>query len=179
MRFLAIDQSSTRIGWARAEDGGAPTSGVYELPRCGDNYGMMLGYVHRWLVRHLTEFRPDMLGFETPIMTRVDQTPKLRKLFGIAGHIEWLASETDGVEPFEATTNDIRDHFLGAGYRRLYPKSDVQKWAVIAECKARGWSVPNDDDNAADALALLDWMRAASFGINTSVGAVPRSMVAA
>jgi len=155
MRLLALDVA-TNVGWARAEDNGAPQNGTYALPSTGENYGLRMARFRDWLDRTVTAFEPHVIGFESPIHKPQDKLHKIRILYTLAGVVE-LVGWDRSVKVFEDGVSGVRSHFLGKGYAKLFVGSEAQKLGVIAECRARGWEPA--DHNAADALALLDLMR--------------------
>lgn len=164
MRTLALDLA-TNVGWARAEGRGAPACGTFRLPSCGENYGLYAAEFRLWLNNQITSYEPRRIVFESPIHVATDQLPTVRKLYSLCTLTE-LACWDRSIACEEAHVRTIRGHFLGRKYWEQFKGRDAQKRAVIAECRARGWEPP--DDNAADALALLDLDRSKQFeGFNS------------
>lgn len=88
--------------------------------------------------------------FEMPVLPRSTNIKTLRRLYGLAAVCE-LACARLGVPVYEVETARVRQHFLpSAAHGRKAIKS-----AIVTECRARGWDPI--DDNAADALAILDF----------------------
>ena len=164
MRYLALDLATT-VGWARAEDRHAPSCGTFRLPSCGENYGLYAAEFRVWLNNQITAFEPHHIVFESPIHIASDALPTVRKLYSLCTLTE-LACWDRSVKVAEAHVKTVRTHFLGRKFWEVFKGRDAQKRAVIAECRARGWEPP--DDNAADALALLDLFRSQAIeGFNS------------
>lgn len=165
---LALDLA-TNVGWAfgNTEQGPAPTdlelaSGVtppefisnshrIAKPKCP--LGQFFDAFEVFLSDLITVNNPEFLIFEAPWVGPKTHQDTARKLMGLACFTEYVALKKGIHEHkvFETNNRLVRTHFIGgnSGGR------DVIKQKTIAACKARGWR-PVDDD-AADALALLDY----------------------
>lgn len=149
---LSLDLA-TATGWALWAPGlDAPRSGTVKLPRTGEDVGRFLRAFDEWLRDFISLERPWRLVFEAPILTtgKTDITTA-RKLMCLAGVAEMVAHRA-GIPCYEQRIAEVRKHFVGHGNLRR----DAAKRAVLDACRARGWQ-PRDD-NAADALALLDYV---------------------
>jgi crossover junction endodeoxyribonuclease RuvC len=151
MRILALDLASC-TGWAC----GSTSEGVlehssYQLPKTGEDVGMFLAYFRKWLESTIARNRPGELIFESPILPRKTNIITLRKLYSLAGRTEEIAYDLH-LKCREENIGKICTHFLGRGYPA---KGEPRKRATMTQCRARGWTVK--DDNDADALALLDY----------------------
>lgn len=154
MRILCFDLA-TRIGWAWAEDKAAPVHGVHRLPSTGDDLGRFLHAARQWIDGKITEVEPHLIVYESPILRMATQLATLRKLYSLASIAELVAIDRC-VKVEEAALGKIRTNFLGAGN---CPRESVAiKRAIVHRCRERGWHP--QDDNDADALALLDYARA-------------------
>lgn len=171
--ILALDVAST-TGWAHAERDALaawPTGGALEGgtgPTEGVSYGAIdlvktaqLGYgrdtlgriLHEWMCaldRLLADFDPEHVTFEAPILTRTTSLATGRRLYSLAGAVE-LACHRWRIDVTECNNAKVRKHFIDQGNG---PR-DRLKELTIARCQARGWAPL--DDNAADALATLDY----------------------
>lgn len=157
--ILALDLATTS-GWARWRPGLAtPAHGILRLPRppkgmsdtaAGVEIGKFVAKYRDWLTDMLTADRPDWVVFEAPYVDEKTHQDTARKLLGIAVVTELVCHDV-AVAAFEVNNAKVRTHFI----RGAFLKSDVVKRLTIEECERRGWSP--DDDNAADALAVLDY----------------------
>ena len=155
MRILALDLATT-TGWALGEDHQAPAHGRFSLPSCGENYGVFAAEFWRWLAGRLVRHEPRLVAYEKPIHLPTDKLHTVRRLYSLATVTE-MVCVAKGVQVVSYGLDEIRTNFVGPLHRKRFPGRDNIKRAVIAECRARGWN-PNDD-NDADALALLDLAR--------------------
>lgn len=155
---LALDLA-TATGWAVWQPGdAAPRHGTCRLPKTGRDIGRFLHAFEGWLRPFLEAEAPWRVVFEAPIL-RAGQTDiaTARKLMCLAGVTEMVAHRAE-VPVFEQGNQDVRKHFIGNGKA---PRKQAKDKTMRA-CRARGWH-PRDD-NAADALALLDYV-AALWGV--------------
>ena len=148
MRILALDLA-TATGWALWASWGEVEYGTVRLPKTGEDVGRFLLAFEGWLAPRLTEWKVELVVFEMPILPQPTQMATLRKLYGLAGVTEMVAIRA-GVDVCEKNLSTIRKHFIGCG---TGPR-EVMKRLTVEECRRRGWDP--EDDNAADALALLD-----------------------
>lgn len=154
--FMGLDLSKS-TGWAHAYDWSKPTWGVLELPRNRwDKADVPLGHVLRiyrnWLVDMLDVLQPEKLIYEAPIVTGGGDLYKHQVLLGLSAVTEETCDDRTTV--FQESSSTVRKWFIGKGRG----SSKELKAAVMDECRERGWDVT--DHNAADALAMLDYMRA-------------------
>lgn len=177
-RILALDLART-LGWAVGTPGGVECFGRHELPQTAPwalgEYGMAARVLFR---RMLLEIAPDLVVYEAPILrsgkivegrggrqrvATVDTPQKLRKIYGLPFELE-IECERASICVREAVINSVRSHFLVG--QKVPRKSAECKVAVKVMARRRGWAV--EDDNEADALAVLDyemamqWPRAAT-----------------
>lgn len=166
--ILALDLA-TRAGWAYASPAGiavwAGTAleaaatppalgsvvyGSFTLPKSGSDVGWFLGAYDDWIAERLDFYRPALVAFEAPWIGPQTHQDTARKLMCLAGHTEF-ACRRAGVQCREANNASVRKHFIGKG------RGDRKtlKRLTMDACRARGWSPDNDD--AADALGLLDY----------------------
>lgn len=157
MRILTLDVAPTTLGWGFAEDQRGPQYGVYRPPSCGENYLPPARAVRQWLDLQIGDLRPDLVAIEQPIHVPTNSLRILRPYYGFA-HIIMLVCHDRKVAYQEYGIDETRQQFLGADFKKRFRGRDAIKEAVKAECAARGWTP--QDDNAGDALAVLDRARA-------------------
>jgi hypothetical protein len=161
MRLLCLDLA-TKVGWACHSPGSAlPVSyGVIALPQTDDgDIGRFLARFRDWLGHAIEDMGPTEIMFESPILSKTTSIAALRKLYSLAGIAELVAWDYE-LPIREATLSAIRTHFIGVRWAPDEIKGPTirRKWLkkkLIAECRARGFHVA--DDNDADALALLSY----------------------
>ena len=147
--LLALDVA-TRTGWAFWRPGEKIESGVLRLPPASRGLGRSLCKYDAWLSSRLYHFTPDLVVFQAPILPKNSQIQTLRTLYSLAGLTELLC-DRHNIECREAKNSEVLKHFTGsAGGKR-----EARKERVIAACEVRGWKP--EDDNEADALAILDY----------------------
>lgn len=159
MRSLCLDLA-TFFGFAFGDDArGVVEAGSYRLPSTGNDMGTFLHAYRNWLDRAISVYQPDELVFEAPILPSTTNLSTLRKLYALPALTELIAQDRHCAVR-EANLTDIRMHFLGVPRApATVPKKERREWVkarTIAECRARG--IRPDDDNHADALALLSFI---------------------
>ncbi len=154
MRILTYDLART-VGWAFADARADPEYGTFTLPRTEGRYGPYLRRFGEIAYKHVDAFKPTLIVYESPILTRRSTIDILRALYCLGPRLEEVA-DICGIECTEGELGPVRTHFLGAG--NCPTNTDDIKAAIVAECRRRGWRP--QDHNAADALALLDYVRA-------------------
>ena len=160
---LALDQSPTATGWAVASPEDAkPKWGVFKLDRWGDDEGERLAQFHDWLTGKIREHSVTHLFYESPIDPRglsfvksFDVTAKQSMQIGIILVVAHLFKIPVAQVPIDSW----RSRFIGAtkappGLKGEHARKELKRMALKA-CMLRNWYV--DDDNAADALGILDF----------------------
>lgn len=168
--MLALDLA-TVLGWAaaplgtrpasaleaKAGLGYAPLSGTHQIAAPGSPLGPF-GHAYQDWLRKILKWLPaqgiggevEVIVFEAPILPPKTTLMTVRKLHGLCLLTEVMA-HASGRECFEAERGKILRHLCGH-----CPKGrKAQKWAVWQMCRTMGWDP--EDDNAADALAILDY----------------------
>lgn len=152
---MAIDFGLS-LGWARCENGEPPIFGTEELPRCGDDLGILGLALKTFLLNHFRTYaKPDLVGFAVPLVMGPHQAIAQRKLLGMSFLAETVCAESD-IATAEEWESTMRNAFLAPD--GVPSKSPQIKAAIMARCLALGWDTKGDDD-AADALCVLDWFR--------------------
>ena len=166
--ILALDLA-TRLGWAHATDealAGWPAFGVLGAragphdgvtfgghliaPR-GTQLGPLLSKFETWLGDKLGEVEPGLVVFEKPWFGVRSHQRTVTVLMGLTASAE-VACDRAGIECRAANVASVRKHFMGKAKGKRPDLKAVCVWV----CKQRGWQV-GDDDDAADALAILDY----------------------
>lgn len=152
MRVLALDLA-TVTGWASVEMGGEPTSGAHRFASPGADQALLFGNALVFFKDAITVHRPDRVVFEAPLgiaMVGRSNRQTLEITMGLPAILMAVCNRMQ-VQVRQASLSEVRSHFIGT--TRL--KSAEAKKAVQDRCRLLGWSFV--DDNAADALALLDY----------------------
>lgn len=169
MIVLALDQSSSAIGWALGAPGSTPSFGTFVPPKAKEkeDYAPFLVAAHDWLQEAIVEHGVTHLSFEEPFMPRAGvkwakKGPRpfpvayvetnvhtLRKLYALAGIIEFVTAER-AIECSESNIGRWRSWFLKGQPK---PKgTKALKRAVMDRCAEYGWQPRND--NEGDALGI-------------------------
>lgn len=150
---------ATQTGWAihdSASNSKVPRCGSFRLPKTGPDLGKFLQAFHGEILSILTPLveahsaEHTKVVYEQPILPRTAQLVTLRKLYSLAGHLEYICAGR--MNCFECSIPKVRKHFLG---HNNDGKREELKAKIIAACEERGWTPQNDDE--ADALATLDY----------------------
>ena len=147
-RYLALDLAG-RFGYAIGSFDRVEASGSILIPK--GEIEDRFAWLFRWLETFCEEHRPDEIIFEKPMIKPTDDLHVVRLLSGFCCTAGLFAS-LNGYPVSEAEVRTVRKYFLG----KVPHGRPEQKKAVMKMCRVRGWS-PRDD-NAGDALALLDFM---------------------
>jgi len=170
--ILALD-IATMTGWALKASREAPAKYGSVRVGKGAELGPFLAGALDWFERAFAAWRPKWVVYEAPQLSATTNIQTLRKLYSLAALADVAAvrvaerEKIPGLIVREEYHSRVRRHFLGDGRPARPiprgPKAEREadrreyrarlKSAVIAECRRRGWFP--DDDNAADALALL------------------------
>ena len=155
MIILALDLA-TVTGWALGDVDAEPTFGSVVFGKRSMPDNDVFAMAMRWaLQRFQCEKAPDVLLLEglLPPSAMKDETTRATRdrLAGLHGIMRGAAA-LFGVSRIEAIpVGDVREHFISDRHaRRQHAKRDT-----VAQCRAAGWNVA--DDNAADALALWSY----------------------
>lgn len=156
MRILALDLS-TDSGWALGDAESPPRLGTYRCSKlfAEDQLGDRWVQFERWLGDMLLVLKPDLVGFEAPIIvgggkgtTRPTNVETVRFLLGLATIAELVPTRMS-IACEDAHIQQVRKHFCGHGFAK---KDDVR-----AMCFRRGVMVA--DHNQADAVAILSFLQ--------------------
>ncbi len=154
---LALDMATT-TGWAIATPTAVaawpigllgakgPIDGVtYGSVKFGGNgRGLLFLDFSRWLDRLVVSAGVGFTAVEAPVQART--MAAMRIAGGLAAVTEMICAFR-GVKSADVAPTTVKKHFSGTG--------TAKKQQIMAVCDARGW-LPQDN-NAGDALAVLDW----------------------
>lgn len=157
--FLALDLG-TKTGWARWDEAiGQPVSGVETFD--DSDLGRRARDYRAWLLRKVEYFDVRVMAVEAPLPGMKKQSNFAAEMWQPSHHV--LSQEvavTCGVKYISVPMQTWRKHFLGRG-RAPKETRNSRKWmkeAAKARCRQMGWKV--SDDNEAEALGILDLIRA-------------------
>ena len=152
--IVAFDLS-THTGWALG-DGGRPRAGSIDLK--GPSEGATLARARRFFLEFFAGHPVTAIFAEAPVLPRNSSIGSRLSLFGIRAMLVEVAFER-GIPLTEVAVASWRRHFIGVtSAPKGTPKSKTTLWlknTVIDECYNRGFGAVDDD--AADALGLLDY----------------------
>ncbi len=127
-----------------------PKCGTWKMPAAWsiEDYGKRFSAFHNWLCDMLTTLEPEVLAFEGPILPRagfgmVSTEHTLRTLIGLVSVAE-LVANLRGIRCFEVNVATAKKALTGNGR--------AEKRDMVVEATRRGWSVR--DDHQADACAV-------------------------
>ncbi len=158
MLTLALDLA-TCTGFALGDLTGIKVSGSRRFPSTGEDIGRFAYAYRSWLKTGLKRHKPDCLVFEQPVLGSDTALATARKLYGMTWQTELTCIDLmksgdlpPNFEIQEVNISDWRSHFLGKGYPK---ERNACKAATMQMCRVRGFHF--DDDNEADAIAILDY----------------------
>lgn len=149
MQILCLDLAS-RLGWAARDAAGRVTWGAHKLPDTGDDIGWFIHAYDVWLCDMLTLHASTHVVYEAPWVGEKTSQAVARKLMCLAGFTAYRCRRRR-VPSKPANNASVRAHFI----RQARGKRADLKRMTIQACKLRGWNT--DDEDAADALAVLDY----------------------
>lgn len=143
--MLCLDLG-TKTGWASAMPGEAPSHSHIRLPNDrGD--GAFFSAFRCFLLDMVTVTAPRLIVYEAPLITSgMTHVQTVFRLFGLAAHTVEIAHISE--VRCEPANNATVKKFLTDNGRAKKPE-------VMDAIRARGWEP--DDENEADALAVLLW----------------------
>ena len=155
MQITGLDPASRLTGWATSS-GQIPLAGVWPMRQCGDDLGMMVDIFDQYLSVHIDRFHPDVFVVEGPILVvnrgkrapgRYSDTPeKLRKLYGLNSHIQFVCRRR-GIVYQEETLQALK--------RELTGNPNASKDDMVAVARKIGVELPDGpgEEDAADATS--------------------------
>lgn len=156
---LALDQSPTATGWAIGSPGDRkPRFGVFKMETWGNNEGARLKQLHRWMMDKCAENSVTHLFYEQPFLPSHGNFNSIEPQLFLIGHINFVAALLD-LPVQQVPMQAWRKRFLGTskappGLTGNHARKELKQMAIKA-CAIRGWLA--EDDNAAEALGILDY----------------------
>lgn len=160
MNLSAFDPASRLFGWAAGDGTSNPAVGAWSYNHVGEDIGLLLHLVDRDLNAHIDEYAPDAVAYESPILvigakrkdpktgkvyTHTDKLPKIRRLYNLGGHIEFVCRRRD-ILCFEVSLFDMKRELAGMAH--------ADKETMVAVAEKIGIALPEiGKEDAADALA--------------------------
>lgn len=153
--ILALDLA-TRVGWAMGPiDGKGLTYGSFRCAPSGASSGAVFGALLKWLVEHMSAFKPRLVVFEAPIDPRHLKkitADTIRRLQGMPSIVEAVCDRMGVYDVREVETGDLKHYWHG---KRNIPRETVKK-LTFAKMQHLGYD-PSDED-AADAISVHRYM---------------------
>jgi hypothetical protein len=166
--ILALDLATT-MGWAHGRARERYHHGSVRLGPPGSSHGR----VGATLITFLTDFckvngRPDCIVYESPLnpfaMRGKTNFKTARVLLSMPFTVEAVAHLLS-VDVQEVGVSTVRSHFVGGSIAKGDGKALVQR-----QCRLLGYDP--QDDNAADAIAILDYALSIRHVANRKVAAL-------
>lgn len=148
--IIALDLAS-RLGWATWQPDGTVRHGAHSIARVGAEDGAFFGAYSLWLSDMITVERPESLCFEAPWIGPDTAQQTAYRLMGLAAITDMTAYLREIPRVRQVNNASVRKHFTGVGRAA---RAEMKR-LVTRACLQRGWQPI--DDNAADALAVLDF----------------------
>lgn len=161
--ILALDLAE-KTGWAIASPGAiaawplhsgallkgaGPFEGVHygtqKLSSITGRHGVVYASLLRWLDDMIKVHKPILIIAEAPL-PRHRSIDSARRALGLSAIADCMA-QLRSIQMLEIPVSTVRKHFAGSGH--------AKKPEIFDLCLSRGWKP--QDDNAADALAVLDY----------------------
>ena len=148
--LLTLDIAKSATGFALWTPGSPPRYGAERFGQYADLGALLCAY-SAWLGDLMRVGGVKTVVYEAPYIRHDRGHQTAVALLNMAGTTDQVCGSRR-VACYSENVNRVRKHFCGHGNLGRHKA----KAAVIAACSARGWRP--EDDNAADALALLDYM---------------------
>lgn len=152
LRALFLDQSIHSCGWCLF-DRGRVTSGAWPLAPSIATRGAAFFELRKHMTRiyKADERGLDLIGVETPILTRADKPEKLIALYGLVASVEgWAWPKNVPVVSVDAGKH--RKSWLGLK-RGEVPRDELKRLAIL---RARQFGFDPVTHDEAEAIAIMD-----------------------
>lgn len=160
MDLLGLDTATHWCGWTCGDGATVPDCGAWELPEAGDDIGLMLDAYDQRLNDILNRRIIGAVAFEAPILTPYDTVLKIRKLYALGSHTEFVCRKR-GLPCHEVDLRQVKKELTG--------NSEAKKDDMVAVARRLGLCLPTGPGakDAADSLGvwlvlLREYDRAAS-----------------
>lgn len=124
---LFYDLSPGLIGYCGGTGETRPTASAFRLPEFGDDLGAMGVYFSDVVEKHILDFRPGLIGYESPLLVKHDTLLKLRRTYGLGVLLETIATRHD-IPTFEKDPKTLKGHLTGNAYAS---KGDMVEAALL------------------------------------------------
>lgn len=151
--ILASLDLGSRLGYSLGPiEAERPVFGTHQLPATGDDVGLFITAWDHWLRGFIARMigsskRSSRIVFESPILPAATQMVTLRKLYGLASHLEFVCREL-GIECCEVNVMSVKLYWAGSGR--------ASKDDMMAASRSRGFEVTHHDEG--DALGVRFYM---------------------
>lgn len=120
------------------------------MPSTGEEVGPFLSHFDRWLHVKLETVRPDLVGFEAPILSgRGTHIMTSRKLQGLAGLVE-MQCYRHGIEVQEVGLQTVKRELAGTGR--------AEKHQMRAAARSFGLTISEGFEGSDEADAFGVWL---------------------
>lgn len=139
MILMTLDLA-TSLGWSRGDIADPHFQfGTHRLPSTGEDIGRFAVVFDSWL--HDAAEGVDQVVFESPILPKQTSLVTVRKLSGLAWHVEFFC-KVNGLRCEEVSYSSVKKFVAGHGF--------AKKPEMIAAVRRYGYDVQTDDE--ADAV---------------------------
>lgn len=147
--LLGLDLA-TSTGFCFGDGLSTPVVGSERMPSTGEEVGPFLDHFDRWLRVKLETVRPDLVGFEAPILSgRGTHIMTSRKLQGLAGLVE-MQCHRFGIEVQEVGLQTVKRELTGHGR--------AEKHQMKAAARAFGITLSEGHESEDEADAFGVWL---------------------
>lgn len=141
---------ATSTGFCYGDGASLPIVGSERMPSTGEEVGPFLDHFDRWLRVKLETVRPDLVGFEAPILSgRGTHIMTSRKLQGLAGLVE-MQCYRFGIECQEVGLQTVKRELTGHGR--------ADKVQMKAAARAYGLTLSEGFESEDEADAFGVWL---------------------
>lgn len=144
---LALDLA-TRTGWAIATRDGRVIGGTESfVPRASWDPGQRGLRFRAWLADLVGRYHVHAIAYEAVVRHGPQNMAAAAHLYGLLEGLVWMTASTRSLRVVGVQPTVVKKSWAGSGR--------ADKRAMVLEAARRGFVV--EDDNHADALAILDW----------------------
>lgn len=147
--FSGLDLGSIRSACCSGDGTSVPTVEPWLFPAFGDDYGWMIDTLHEFVTRHIETVRPTALGYEAPIWKPGDKLFKMRRLYALGPHVEWVCRKK-GVECVEHDLHDMKATLTG--------DRNAKKPIMVAQARRLGVELSSGQVAEDEADAFAAWL---------------------
>jgi len=142
------DLSPGLVGWCSGTGEVRPVCSAFRLDDHGDDLGVMGLQFSDRVERHIEEYRPGLIGYESPLLVKHDTLMKLRRTYGLGVLLETIAAR-HGIPTFERDPKTLKGYLTGGAYAS---KAEMVQVALGCGINLPPKKVDGQED-AADAFA--------------------------